>query len=199
MRRSIVAFCAALAFGAAHAAEAVDVLFNTPHLAGVSAGSALVYDHVRRSDPGLGIGPDFDEAISVTMGEGAAESFTLNADGTAPRTFDVNDGVPGNPLLMVFLENALRSVSQATGGSPFYLRNRMREALADSLVEKDGALTMQPFVNDANREKLGVFADMALRFEVSETTPGMLVSMVAQAGPAEAPVYKEEIRYEAVR
>jgi hypothetical protein len=198
MRRTIVALCAALAFGAAHA-EPADMLFNTPHLAGVSAGSALVYDHVRHSDPALGIGPDFDQAIAVRMGEGAAESFTLNAEGTTPRTFDVNDGVPGNPLLMVFLENALRSVSQATGGSPFYLRNRMREALAGSLVEEDGALTMQPFLNDENREKLGVFADMALRFEVSETTPGMLVSMVAQAGPAEAPVYKEEIRYEAVR
>lgn len=198
MRRSIAAVCLALAMGAAQAAEPVDLLFNTPHLKGVAPGSVLRYEHVRQSDPSLGIGPDVDEAIAVEMGKDAAERFTLDADGH-PRIFDVADGVPGNPLLMVFLESTLRSVAKATGGSPFYLRNRMREALRDGLAQDGEALTMRPFAHDANRARLGAFADMSMRFELSDKTPGMLVSMAAEAGPDADPVYSEEIRYETVR
>jgi hypothetical protein len=198
MRRSIAAICLALAMGAAQAAEPVDLLFNTPHLKGVQPGSVLRYDHVRRSDPTLDLGPDIDEAIAVEMGQGAAKRFMLDADGQ-PRVFEVNDGVPGNPLLMVFLESTLRSVAKATGGSPFYLRNRMREALRDGLTQDGDALTMRPFAQDANRVRLGAFADMSVRFELSDKTPGMVVSMAAEAGPEAEPVYSEEIRYETLR
>lgn len=198
MRRTLVSLCLALAAHAAAAAGPSDLLFATPHLEGVAPGAVLRYDHRRHSDPALGVGPDLDQAIAVTMGQGGAASFTLDADG-APRSFDVDSKVPGNPLLMVFLENALRSVAAATGGSPFYLRNRMREALADGLAEEQGQLVMRPFVDDANRARLGAFADMALRFELSPATPGMVVAMRAEAGPADAPVYAEEIRYDALR
>ena len=197
MRRSLAALCLVLAAHAASAAGPTDLLFATPHLEGLTPGSVLRYDHVRHSDPAAGIGPDLDQAIAVTMGQGGAASFTLDPDG-APRSFDVDSKVPGNPLLMVFLENALRSVASATGGSPFYLRNRMREALADGLTEDDGRLVVRPFVNDANRERLGAFADMALSFELSPATPGMIIAMRAEAGPSNAPVYAEEIRYETV-
>jgi hypothetical protein len=198
MRRTLAALCLALAAHAAAAEGPSDLLFATPHLAGVAPGAVLRYDHVRHSDPAIGIGPDLDQAIALTMGDAGAASFTLDADG-APRSFDVDSKVPGNPLLMVFLENALRSVASATGGSPFYLRNRMREALAGGLTEDGDRIVMKPFENDANRARLGAFADMALSFELSQATPGMIVAMRAEAGPADAPIYAEEIRYEAAR
>jgi hypothetical protein len=185
--------------GPAAAAGPLDLLFNTPHMRDVPAGSTLVYDHVRASNPALGLGEDFDSSIRIVMGEGAAAQFTMDADGPAPRTFDVNAGVPGNPLLMVFLENAVRSVAKATGGSEFYLRNRMKEALRDGLREEDGAFVMRPFAQDAQRARMGALADMALRFEVSETSPGMLVALRAEAGPQDNPVYREEIRYDAAQ
>lgn len=162
----------------------------------VQAGQTLRYDHVRSSDPATGVGPDFDQAIALSMGEAGPASFTLDADGAA-RSYDVNPGVPGNPLLMVFLETAVRTVATATGGSEFYLRNRMKEALRDGLTAgPDGALTMRPFDGDKNAGRMGAFADMRVTFTVSETAPGMLTSMLAEAGPAEAPIYREEIRYE---
>ena len=198
MRRTLTALCLVLAAQAAPAAGPADLLFATPHLEGVAPGAVLRYDHMRHSDPAIGVGPDLDQAIAVTMGESGASSFTLDADG-APRSFDVDSKVPGNPLLMVFLEQALRSVASATGGSPFYLRNRMREALSQGLAEDGDRLVMRPFQNDANRARLGAFADMALSFELSKATPGMIVAMRAQAGPADAPIYAEEIRYEALR
>ena len=35
-----------------------------------------------------------------------------------------------NPVLLYFLETTVRAMAEATGGSPFYIRNRIREALA---------------------------------------------------------------------
>lgn len=199
MRRTMTALGLLLTMGLvpAQAAEPVDLLFNTPHMAGVEAGATLRYDHTRVSNPRFGIGPDFDRAIALKMGEAQAESFTIDPDGAA-RVYPVNKGVPGNPLLMVFLEYAVRSLAQATGGSEFYFRNRMRDAMSEGLTEEpDGALVMRPFAADANRARMGDLADMVVRFELSEDAPGMVVAMRAEAGPADAPAYREEIRYEA--
>lgn len=195
MRCFLFALTLTLGAGAAAAGGPVDLLFSTPHMRDVPAGGALRYDHVRVSDPSFGIGPDFDQAISLAMGATGPASFTLDAEG-APRTYDVNPGVPGNPLLMVFLETTLRNVAKATGGSEFYLRNRLKDGLRDGLTAgPDGALAMRPFEGDAHGAQLGPFVDMRVTFEVSEAAPGMLVALRAEAGPAEAPIYREEIRY----
>jgi hypothetical protein len=190
--------CLAVALAAPAAAEEpLDLLFNTPHLRDVAPQSELRYAHVRVSDPELSIGEDLDQAIVLTMGEGSgAESFTIDADGPAPRTYDVGPGVPGNPLLMVFLETTVRSLVTATGGSEFYLRNRLKDAMRDGLRDEGGTLTMRPFADDANRARVGALADTAIRFEVRQDAPGMLVAMRAEAGPDGAPVYREEIRYD---
>lgn len=198
MRRLAIMLAMLLAAGGAAAEKsASDLLFATPHLAQVAPGEQVRYSHRRVSDPALNIGPDIDEAIAlrVAEGQGGREvTVTLDADGS-PRDLDPFRSVPGNPLLMVFLEDTVRAVNRATGGSPFYLRNRMRDALRDQLTEApsgDGGtvLTMQPFGHDANRAKLGAFADMRVRFEVAPDAPGMLVAMSAEAGTA----YSEEIR-----
>ena len=71
----------------------------------------------------------------------------------------------GHPVLLMFLETTLRAMAEATGGSPFYIRNRMREALgADVPLEPvevmvDGApaaavaATFRPFAADPHRAR----------------------------------------------
>lgn len=196
MRRVLMAAALALSAGSAWAAAPLDLLFETPHMRAVQPGATLRYVHVRAADPALGVGPDFHQVIALEMGQAQAARFTLDAEG-APRVYPVADGVPGNPLLMVFLENALRTVARATGGSATYLRNRIRYALRDGIaVGADGALTIHPFENDANRAKMGPFGDLEMRFEVAESRPGMIVAMRARAGDADRPAYLEEIRLE---
>ena len=61
-----------------------------------------------------------------------------------------------NPLLLYFLETTVRVTAEATGGSPYYIRNRIREALiaADGGAEEaEGgrAVTLTPFAADPNR------------------------------------------------
>jgi len=196
MRRVLMAAALAVCAGAAWAAAPLELLFETPHMRAVQPGETLRYAHVRTADPALGVGEDFHRVIALEMGQGQAARFTLDADG-APRVYPVADGVPGNPLLMVFLENTLRTVASATGGSAFYLRNRIRYALRDGIaVGGDGALTIHPFENDANRARMGPFGDLEMRFEVSQAQPGMIVAMRARAGNAGKPDYIEEIRLE---
>ena len=82
---------------------------------------------------------------------------------------------------MVLLENAVRTTSRATGGSPFYLRNRVKEALRDRLSAEGGAFSTKPFADDAaHRAQLGPFADLELRFVVDEAAPGMLTALAAR-------------------
>jgi hypothetical protein len=93
----------------------------------------------------------------------------------------------------------VRTTAQATGGSPFYLRNRIREALGERLtaVEPDAVFSMKPFEGDENAPKLGAFEGLEMVFELSPDAPGMVVAMRAVAGPEDAPVYREEIRLDA--
>lgn len=224
--RAIFFALAVLGAGAASAAAEdtapVDLLFATPHLAQTKPGAVIGYAHTRRTFDASRIGPDFDQRITVENGTEAdpVTRIVLDAEGAA-RQLDPFRGVPGNPLLMVFLENTVRSVSRATGGSPFYLRNRIREALADRLEMQPmilatgnarlpaRALSVRPFEGDKNADRMGPFALIELRFVVAEAAPGMLVAMTADAGPrvdpqtgaetgTEAPdggaIYFEEIR-----
>ncbi|MEM7497032.1 MAG: hypothetical protein AAF371_03445 [Pseudomonadota bacterium] len=210
--------------GSAEAAppEPVDLLFATPHLGNAKPGAVIGYAHTRRTAHPQRLGADFDRRITVATGTEAdpATRIVLDAEGT-PRHLDPFRGVPGNPLLMVFLENTVRAVSQATGGSPFYLRNRIREALGDRLSSQPmilaagnarlpaRSLSVRPFEGDENAERMGPFASIELRFVVAEAAPGMLVAMTADVGPridpqtgattgagsaTGEPIYFEEIR-----
>ncbi|MGF1551436.1 MAG: hypothetical protein ACFBWO_02900 [Paracoccaceae bacterium] len=227
MRRLFRATLLAAAFtaGAAVAGAApdrpLDWLFSTPHLEGLGAGVTLHYAHSREAAPATRLGSDFTHRVELSTGEagqdGAVPVFvTMDADGRA-RRLDTFRGVPGNPMLMVFLEAVVDAVSRATGGSPFYLRNRMREALRDDLASQPmilqvgsarlpaRALSVRPFEGDKNAAALGPFEAMSLRFVVAEEAPGMLVAMTAATeatlgeGDEARPVYIEEIRLDPTR
>ncbi len=80
-----------------------------------------------------------------------------------------------NPLLLYFLETTVRATAEATGGSPYYIRNRIREALvAADLGAGEGAareVTLTPFAGDPNRAKMGAFADLTLRLRFDPERP----------------------------
>ncbi|PUB19435.1 hypothetical protein [Yoonia sediminilitoris] len=112
----------------------------------------------------------------------------------------------GNPVIMYFVETVLRDVAQEAGGSPFYIRNRIKEALVTSAPIIDGVaafgpdeletkeITLRPFENDKNRDRMGIYADLALTFTMSENAPGWYVSLAANAvGPDGTPGYSNAL------
>lgn len=186
--RPAIAIALALAVAPAFAETPVALLFETPHVAALATGDVVRYRHSRSAPEGLGMPAAADMA---TLEKRADRAMTLTLDAEGRGREIAFDDLPGNPLVMVVLENAVRATSRATGGSPFYLRNRVREALRDDLARRDGALVARPFADDPNRARLGAFADLELRFVMDPDAPGMFRSLGARAADG---AYAEEFR-----
>lgn len=198
--------------GAAGAETPGEMLFVESAFESVPAGSAVYYAHRRdgeRVDAETQAIEDGEISITLRNGEsGAREALVAMTEGKRRRELHPFPAAAGNPLLMVFLELSLRSMATITGGSPFYIRNRMKDALrSGGAVEAvsatlDGAeieaeeIVFRPFEHDQNRERMGAFADLELRFVMSEQAPGRFLLLSAETPGASdgAPVaYREEI------
>lgn len=198
--RLALAVAASLIFASptAWADRASDLLFATGHLASVPDGKGISYQHLRQAGNNPAVGPDMEQAILLEAGPGTAE-FTIIMDAEGARTqLDPFRGGRNNPIMLVFLESVVRTVSRATGGSPFYIRRRVQDAFREGTPVTDGstgeAFTYHPFQNDPNSAALGPFKDLEIRFVLSDTAPGMFVSQVAEARDAAGTtVYREEI------
>jgi hypothetical protein len=205
MRRILaLAMLAALATASAMA-EPVDRLFSQPQLGLVGPGASLDYRHLRRDGSGPARQSVREKTIRIERDVRSGQVLvTMDAAGRARRLAPFR-GMSGNPALMVFLESVVSAVSEATGGSPLYLRARIREAMRDRIAERAvttrhaGAevaaweLTLTPFRDDPHGSKLGDFAGLVLSFVLSEAVPGSFVSLKATAS-GDPPAYSEEIR-----
>lgn len=111
-----------------------------------------IYEHVLRKD-----GAETRDTLTLRPG-----ARLVLYQGDRP----VSDFAPqsAHPVVIYFLESTATHMAEATGGSPFYIRNRIREALSIA----DG-MEITPFAADANRAKMGDFADLTLRFETEGT------------------------------
>lgn len=193
---------ALLAFaGPIAAGEAQDRLFALGALDAVATGDRLLFDHVRSGaavrPPALA--PVEEGIVEVALrpserGEGREAVVSLH-DGAAARTLDPIDAAAGHPLMMVFMETSVRSMAAATGGSPFYIRNRMRDALrsqdqgAPVEIEVGGQAVAGtrydffPFAGDPNAARMGAFSGLRIAFVVSKEIPGGLARLETLAGP----------------
>jgi hypothetical protein len=199
------AFIAAAALGqpAAAAGEttatAYDLLFRPGTLDALPAGEDLVYDRM------LALPADPEQAAAWTG------RIALELDETTPRMARLvfhregqHRGLGafpagmGNPMIMYFVETVARDMSNITGGSPFYIRNRLKDALASPAQvgsDPEGAVTvtLRPFEGDPNHDRMQGFGDLVLTVTMNETAPGWLSGMVAEAPGDDAPVYRFEL------
>ncbi len=88
-----------------------------------------------------------------------------------------------NPTLLYFLETTVQVMAEATGGSPYYIRNRIREALvASDLGAPEGEarqVTLTPFAADANRARMGAFGDLAIGIGFDPAKPARILELSA--------------------
>ncbi len=207
IRSTILGCVLGLGIGAApaDAVEVYQLLFREGTLSGLGVDDTLSYVARRsgRSAPqpplpmpeedivavpaelrlDLTVAPDNEVVLTAVRGE------TRQRAGTFPDS-------AGNPLIMYFLETVLRDMANQAGGSPFYIRNRIKDALlrdADFrpvVLSLDGRtiaaqeITLHPFVTDAARDRMSGFADLALVAVVSEEVPGWYYSLSATAPAA---------------
>ncbi len=200
-------FLLGIGHGPLAAADTYELLFRSTALKGLEAvsdgseagQSTLIYDRViSGADEGQA-----DGSFSIGLKVKADDNVALTLyQGTRSRGLGNYPASVGNPLIMYFLESVLADVAFQSGGSPFYMRNRIKEALLRdaqivpvSLHYQDHEIagrevTIRPFTNDKARERMGRFSQLALAVTVSEDIPGWYYSLVATvpaaAGGAEA-------------
>jgi len=192
-------------------------IFAAGALNGIPPGASLIYTHLREGTGGdRQLQPITDGEVRVTLrsgADGAREAVVAMSSGGRLRELNPFPASVGNPLLMTFLESSLRAIARVTGGSPFYIRNRMKAALreggeiaqvdaslAGEAIEAD-AITFHPFTDDKNRHRMGDFADLELRFVMSDMAPGgfVLFSAATRPGTDGAVAFREEIALREVR
>ena len=193
------------------AGPASDRIFSTAALDLVKTGQQVIYTHIREGNAGeeLQLLPDGEIRIRVQNdAEQKREAVVTMGPIGKLKPVSIWPASSGNPILPIFLESALRAMSRTTGGSSFYIRNRIKEALGAggqmNTVTLDVAgkqvtgteIVFPLFENDKNRDRMGAFKDMSLTFVVSDQTPGDISRFTAQTPEdANGIAYREEIRF----
>lgn len=184
-----------LAAGPLHAGELTDLIMAPGVLSDLDR--TLRYDHDRTlaggaEPPGGTIAPRALSGGAVSLSrveapDGPKLALARVEDGKAMPTAEFSADGP-NPLLLMFLENIVRNIATETGGSPYYIRNRIREALAAAPLTADGpqTLVLHPFSDDPNLSRLGDFATLAIAIGVDPARPGRLVELKADTGAGAA-------------
>lgn len=203
MRLLMGAVLAVMLTGPTLAGEASERVFSRTALEQVQDSQFVVYTHVRTGE----VRPIADGEIRVRVepGETGRKAVVTMGEKGKLRPVSTWPASSGNPVLPIFLESTLRTMAQATGGSEFYIRNRIKEALGSGGTMQDVSLdvegqaipateiTFKPFADDKNRERMGRFADLELVFVVSAALPGDVVRFAAVTGTGGP--YLEEIKF----
>lgn len=208
----LVAATLVLASAAATAAEnteapvlnqAQQLVFMEDHLRDIPRDRVLNYDfesHVKGME-------DVADTVRMTVTE-VREDNSRNLSfefltGTRHIDFHDAEGYRGNPIIIQFLERDIRDMSEATGGSIEYFRNRIRKSFTDPQVRTirislDGKdmdaveVMVTPFVKDPNIAKFQRYAQKRYEFVFAVGVPGGLYRIHTLV-PADDEIQIEEL------
>ena len=186
----------ALAGPALAGPTSASLLFETPALVGVPTGTTLIYRLERTlAQPGTGAPGLVPSTSTVELSlhpdpeTGGRETRIGIVTGERRQTAGPFPSLVGNPVVLVLLERDVVGMSRILGGSPYYIRNRIREALGESTLAEPARFTfggrevegwrvaVSPFAQDRNRDKLREYAAKRYEFILSEAVPGGLYAM----------------------
>jgi hypothetical protein len=181
--------------GPAAAGPLSDLLMAPGVLADAPEGEVVRYAHNRSlaesASAAMGTGNGFAlpdavvDGLAVLNATGPVLVLTLG-DGGGMRTVAEFPAQGPNPMLLFFLENVVRNMAIQTGGSPYYIRNRIRDAIvaSDAGVDLGSRIeaVVHPFESDPNRARMGEFGTLALTLAYDPGDPGRLVELLADTG-----------------
>lgn len=185
----VLAFAAPPAFAAAP--TAVELIFEQPFFAKLEPGTTLTYRFVRTANDAK-LAPSFEDDVRLNVTKEGEERKVMVDLYSGARANTVGPlPTAGNAVVITMLEQDVAEMQKVLNGSPYYIRNRMRDAInaSESVVPTtldyggrsvDGwKITLKPFVNDKNRDKLQDFADRFYEILFSDQIPGGLYQILA--------------------
>ncbi|WP_187429494.1 hypothetical protein ROLI_042020 [Roseobacter fucihabitans] len=212
IRLPVIGLMIALFAGSAGAsslegAETYDLLFRNGTLDQIDRDAELVYhrDVSNALKPEMAERDTGDIALSFKEGDAPLALLEFRQDGKH-RSLGQFPASVGNPMIMFFYESVVRDMAAAAGGSPYYIRNRVKESLVQSSDMQMGeaevagktvttqTIVMTPFLDDPNQARMQGFGDLELRVTMSEQVPGWYVKLVAEASGGA--VYRSELAFD---
>lgn len=171
--------------------DAASLLFETPALIGVPTGTTLIYRLERTGgDPGaLTAASTVELSLREDPETGGRNAHVAIVRGERRQAAGPFPSLVGNPVLLLFLERDVAEMSRTLRGSPHYIRNRIREALGASMLAEPARfvfegreiegwrVTVSPFGQDRNRDRLREHAGKRYQFTLSEAVPGRLYEL----------------------
>ena len=207
---SCLLFAGMVAAGPLLAAEPYDLIFRTGTLSDVPHDQELVYTREvnARDNPQMGASNTGRIVLSFVPDDMAELDFQQKEGHRTVGRFPTS---VGNPLIMYFVETVIRDMSQNAGGSPYYIRNRIKESLVAAAeikvieVDLDGQsvkaqqVTLRPFEGDENTERMKGYDALALTVTVSDEVPGWYASLEARVPDTGSgtPLYRSALTFAA--
>ncbi|WP_299081650.1 hypothetical protein [uncultured Ruegeria sp.] len=194
--------------------EAYDLLFQEGVLDKIDRDKELVYQRTVTNNLKPEAAQRDTGDIALSFADDGSEMARLEfRQDEKHRAMGVFPASIGNPMIMVFYESTIRDMAEAAGGSPFYIRNRVKDALVQPAEVEAGeavvdgetvpvrTIRMRPFAEDPNRDRMQGFGDLVLSVTVSEEVPGWYLRLVAETGPegADDAVYRSEMTFEGLQ
>ncbi|MDF2997425.1 MAG: hypothetical protein K0R27_3062 [Xanthobacteraceae bacterium] len=191
MKRLAMGLAALVLAGTAALAEpsSTELFFDKPYLASVAPGSKITYAY-KHVTTRTELGESFDEKLEMSVDAAPQGASGRVADVDIWRGDKHGEAGPfptesGNPISLVLLERDVREMAALSKGSPFYIRNRVRDALGNGTVEETRfdyqgkqvagwKMTMTPFAADPNKDKLAELVGRRYVFLFSDEVPGGL-------------------------
>lgn len=181
--------------------EAGDLVFAERGPWDLSAG-ALVWNVTQQGPEVEGFKPLGTGTITLTQAVDPSDGkpvLQLAEDtGRIKRKIGPFPTTGGDPTLTFFLESTARDMAALTGGSPFYIRNRLKDALfrGGAVEQKDGqtVAVFEPFKDDKNTDRMYGFETLVLRFTL-QGADQPIRRMSAQTGvlAGDKPAYVSEM------
>ncbi|MFN0219310.1 MAG: hypothetical protein ACKVP4_10895 [Hyphomicrobium sp.] len=174
---------------------AVDLLFETKHITAIAPGTELVYKFERKPSNEAVLGKGFTDDIKVKIesdaGDGKKNVMVQIYSGERAREPHRITEMDGNPMLVVYLDNAVAHFKELAGGDRSYLKNTFSKDIGKSGKLDPVSITykgetvpgyrvsLTPYINDPAKSKMRGFEGAQFSIFVSEKVPGYFAKMVS--------------------
>ena len=190
--------------------DVATLLFGTPQWDKAPAGAKLRYSF-EKTTVDASLGTPFKDEVVLTLAAGEdAQSRT-----TEMQLFSGANRKPAgpfrsdqqNPILLVILENNVQELSTLFKANPRYIKNAIRKAWRDnSRIEQaqdeiDGKsiavtrITVTPFVNDAESDRMKGLQTSSYVVDVSNDVPGYIAAIDIRAVDGGKTLFSETLRF----